>query len=249
MNMNMLIDEIKKKVGLVGHLSSIISDVGIRDIIYMSLEEFNRVSSFEIRVPISNFLHNIIGYNSNSSFPNSYSPGYTETAIAPELLVMIEASGVRMKNAELHRSPNSFALIGQTTMKEDMKYIKRGHHKGANSAMPNIRVRQPNMLVIEGLVGDLSYYQAYEMVMKVTHPRTLSTISAGLERWFENLCRLNVEIVLYNNDIRYLNIDIGSIRVELSADNFSSAASDKVTLMENMVNRAAADQVSFSYGS
>ena len=125
--------------------------------------------------------------------------------------------------------------------------MQGGDRKAQNTMKPNITVRNPNILVIQNFMPDLSFYQGYEMVFMVTHPKTLSTIHIGIEYWFEALCRKNIEIILYNNDLRFLNIDIGSVSVDLSLDNFQNAESEKASLLQEMIERSAIDNIFIAY--
>ncbi|MGL5718531.1 MAG: hypothetical protein ACRCX2_36340 [Paraclostridium sp.] len=245
MNINKLLDELKKKIGLTGHLTNTISDLGLRDIIYMSLEEFNRVSSAQIRIPIRYFANDIMNFNLPVYDPR-FNSNYVEIEIAKDIVKMCDDYGIEIKQVHMHRTSSAPFIPNSMNMKADMLALNNSHLRAINTRKPILRVRPPNTLIIENYVADLVFYQAYEMVMQVTHPKTLSTISKGLERWFEELCRKNIELVLYNNDLRFLNIDIGSVRVELNIDNFQNAESEKKELMQEMRLRAAADDMFIS---
>ena len=246
MNMNLLIDEVKKKIGLVGHLSSVISDVGIRDIIYMSLQEFNRVSSTQIRIPIRYFLTDIPGC-SIPVYDPSINPAYMEVKLAPQIEAILDESAVRIKQIHMHRINGAPYIPATVNMKQDLLFLNNAHQKAINSRKPAIRFKQPNILIIENYIPDMIFYQAYEMVIQVTHPKTLATITIGLERYFEELCRRNIELILWNNDLRFLSIDIGSVRVDLNVDNFSNAEASKTELMQEIRNKAAIDDIWLAY--
>lgn len=244
MNINKLINEVKKKIGLVGHLSSVISDKGLRDIIYMSLDEFNRVSSFPIRIPLKPYVNDLFNF-SLPVYDYKYNNNVVEVEIAPEIVKLCTDHGVTIKEARLHRDSVTPMVPSTMNMKQDMTMLQMSHLKGINSTKPRLKVRMPNVLIIENFTSNLMYYQSFMMELRMTHPRTLATIDIGLERWFEELCRKNIELVLYNNNLRFLNIDIGSVRVELNIDNFQNAENDKKDLLEQMRTRAAADNLVF----
>lgn len=244
MNINKLIYEIKKKVGLVGHLSSVISDRGIKDIIMMSLQEFNRVSSFTVRIPLRPYMNKFMSFNM-PLYDYNYNNNIVEMPIAEEIVEMCLVHGVEIKEVRLHRD-SSVPLVSQSmNMKQDMMAINSSHLRGINTTKPRIKFRKPNLCVIENFTSNLTHYQSFMMEMRTTHPKTLATIDIGIERWFEELCRKNVELVLYNNNLRFLNIDMGSIRVELNIENFQNAESEKRELLEQMRTRASADDMVF----
>lgn len=245
MNINKLINEIKKKVGLIGHLSTVISDKGIRDIIYMSLDEFNRVSSYPVRIPLKPYVNDILNFQI-PIFDYRYNNNMIEQEISPDILKLCNDSGVIIKDVRLHRDSATPMAPQSMTMKQDMTTLNMANMRALNTQKPTLRVRMPNILIIENYSSNLMYYQSYNMELRMTHPKTLATIDIGLERWFEELCRRNVEMVLYNNNLRFLNIDIGSVRVELNIDNFQSAEKDKEELLEKMRTRAAADEIVFT---
>lgn len=244
MNINKLIYELKKKIGLVGHLSSVISDRGIKEIIMMSLQEFNRVSSFTVRIPLKPYMNKYMSFNI-PLYDYNYNNNIVEIPIADEIFEMCTEHGVEVKEVRLHKD-TSVPLVPQTmNMKQDMLSLNASHLRGINTTKPRIKFRKPNLCVIENFTSNITYYQSFMMEMRTTHPETLSTIDIGLERWFEELCRRNIELVLYNNNLRFLNIDMGSIRVELNIENFQNAESEKKELLEQMRSRAAADDMVF----
>lgn len=244
MNMNKLINELKKKIGLVGHLSTVVSDKGIRDIIYMSLDEFNRVSSFPVRIPLKPYVNDWLNF-CIPVYDYRYNNNVVEIPIATEIVKLCTDHGVTIKDCRLHRDSATPMVPMSMNMKQDMTTLSMSHMKGINTTKPRFKFRMPNILIIENFSSNLLYYQSYMMELRMTHPRTLSTIDIGLERWFEELCRKNIELVLYNNNLRFLNIDIGSVRVELSIDNFQNAENDKKELLEQMRSRSAADDLVF----
>lgn len=244
MNINKLINEVKKKIGLVGHLSTVVSDKGIRDIIYMSLDEFNRVSSFPVRIPLKPYVNDWLNF-CIPVYDYRYNNNNVEIPIASEIVDLCRIHGVTIKDCRLHRDSATPMVPMSMNMKQDMTTLSVSHLKGINTTKPRMKFRMPNTLIIENFTSNLLYYQSYMMELRMTHPRTLSTIDVGLERWFEELCRKNIEMVLYNNNLRFLNIDIGSVRVELNIDNFQNAENDKKELLEQMRSRSAADDLVF----
>ena len=77
--------------------------------------------------------------------------------------------------------------------------------------------------------------------MECTHPKNLSTISFGLQSYFEDLCKYDILINLYNNDLRNLKVDLGSSSVDLQLENFQNAESDRKELLALIKQKAATD--------
>ena len=245
MNINKLILELKNKIGLGGHMAGVFSDTAIRDIIMMSLEEFNRYSSYEVRVPLRYFYMDIT--QSKNSFDSLYN-NQVEVRVNSTVLEEIESVGSAIKYVRLRKLPSmSRAGVYSSSMSADIHYIRESQREGMNVATPSITFKPPNILVIKNYQMGVSFYHPYQIIYRVTHPKNLSTITKGLEHWFEQLCRFNIEIVLYNNELKFLNVDLGSSRVDMNLDNFSSAESNKVELLTILREKAAIDDAYITY--
>lgn len=240
MNMNRLLYEIKKKVGLTGQFAGVVSDRDLRDIIFTSLDEFNRYSSFEIRMSFSTFFNTFMDVPGYENIGASYT-GRIELDMPETIRHTIEKSGSSIKLIRILKTKFSNVLPTTRNMREDMRFIDSSMTRSFNCGHPSIQFRAPKTIIMNGIQGNVNFFQAYEVIISVTHPKSLSTITPGLERLFEQLCRHNIELMLYNNEIRFMNIDLGVASVDLNLENFSNAENEKKDLLEELKSRSNAD--------
>lgn len=243
MNINVLIDKLKKDIGLNGQFRGLYNDNILRDsILNNSLKTFNRVSGFHLvinldivsnhwqRVHMSGFLnHTDIAFR----IPDTY-------------MDRLKELGVEIKRAYLKEARRTFTMTGFSTgYKDDMLYANAKHRHDINTQTPVVEFRAPNTLIVKNAPVNSLFVGAnvYPIIIECTHANNLSTITFGLENWFEELCRYDIMINMYNNDLRNFKIEMGSTSVDLNLENFQSAESDRKTLLETIRKRAAVDQI------
>lgn len=243
MNINVLIDKIKKDVGLNGYLGKIYSDDVLKDsIINNSLETFNRYSGFHLSVSLDQISNQWL-------FMNTYNYGVNNTDIAmriPDIYMdRLNELGVKIKRVFLQQnrgmSTQGFYSRG---MGDDLLMYQAKRMIAQNTVKPIANFRAPNSIVIkDGVYGNILGYNQYTLIIECTHPKNLSTITIGLENYFEELCKYDIMINLYNNDLRNLKVDLGSSSVDMNLENFQSADSDKRNLLEIIKKKAGYDQI------
>lgn len=245
MNINVLIDKLKKDIGLNGPLGNAYSDTIIRDsIINNSLKTFNRVSGFNfifnieqvmtiwVRQPAGNpYLNNDMVFR----IPDMYMDRFREL-------------GVEIKKIYMNGSgANGYGVTAGSTrgLKDELPSWTAKAVRRANTQDPQLTFRPPSSIILKNMGSYITpmYGGYYKIYMECTHPNNLSTITIGLENWFEDLCRYDLMINLYNNDLRNLKIEIGSGSVDLNLENFQNAESDRKTLLEQIRTRANVDQI------
>lgn len=84
--------------------------------------------------------------------------------------------------------------------------------------------------------------ESFDIEFEVTHPKNLSTITEGYAEAFKKLCFLDLKITLWNNEFKYLDgSNMGDAQLELKLDSFSTAEADKVTLLDDWMEKFVAD--------
>lgn len=247
MNINVLIDKLKKDIGLNGILGAAYNDNIIRDsIINNSLKTFNRVSGFHIVMNIDS----IVTAWSKEIIGGIYSYNDVAYRIPDSIMDRFRELDVQIKRAFLNET-RGYGLVNgwSTSIKNDLPSWTAKSIAKQNIEKPSITFRPPASLVMKnmGQYNTPMYGGYYKVVIECTHPKNLSTITIGLENWFEELCRYDLMINLYNNDLRNLKIEIGTGNVDLSLDNFQNAESDRKQLLETIRQKAATDQVVLTY--
>lgn len=247
MNINVLIDKIKKDVGLNGILGASYNDTIIRDsIINNSLKTFNRVSGFHIVLNVDS----IVTFWSKQVMGGIYS--YNDVAYRIPDLIMdrFRELGVEIKRAFLQDTRRYGLMNGWSiSIKNDLPSWTAKSITKQNIEKPQISFRPPASLVMKnmGQYNTPMYGGYYKVVIECTHPKNLSTITIGLEQWFEQLCKYDIMVNLYNNDLKNLKIELGSGSVDLQLDNFANAEGDRTNLLEQIRQKAAIDQIILTY--
>lgn len=246
MDINNLVDQIKHEIGLVGIMAGIYDDAVIKhSIMEVSLPEFSRWSGFCIRFKLDGILNN---------WQHQYlSENGTDLVIVmpKELIDDLMSLGCEIKKAYCRRIPQypTSGYFYSTGMKDDMLFYQMNEHLRINTDNPLFQWRAPNTLIAKDY-GRYSYrtYTAWELTCEVNHSRNLSTITAGLESSFKELCKLDLMINLWNNELRFLNADIGSAQLSADVlDNFRSAEQDRRDLIERLRKKNAIDHIDFVF--
>lgn len=243
MNINVLIDKIKKDIGLNGYLGKVYPDTLFRDsILNNSLNTFNIYSGCKIVISfntiVNQWLSTPIGMNGTMNDIAFRIPDY--------IMDRFKELGVEIKNAQLidtNRAgmPNYYSR----GMQDEIPMYMYKYRQSINKPRPRIKFKSPHTIILMNYSSQImmGYNEMYNITLECTHPKNLSTISIGLQNFFEDLCRYDIMINLYNNDLRNLKVDLGSSSVDLQLENFQNAESDRKELLQIIKQKAAYDHV------
>lgn len=242
MNINVLIDQIKKRGGLQGILKGIYDDSMIRDIILNdTLVTFKRFNTFLIRIPCDTLM------NRWPRKPVDSSNGMDlEVMIPDEMLEEFKLLGTEIVGAYITRR-SMYPLSGgmySRGMKDDLMCYQSNQMNRANWDMPKALWRSPNTIVLKD--WGLSTYQApiaYLLHLKCTHARNLSTITKGVEQMFSDLAYYDVLLNLYNNDLKMMSVSANGATVDLNTEPFASAESKREDLLAKIRKLASNDNM------
>lgn len=245
-NINILIDRVKKKIGLNGMLTGIYTDKKIREIILKtSLADYNKYCGFFI----TGTLDEVISYWGK---PPSYmvKDRYDVHVVFPSIFMdQIKENGVAIKRVEVRPIPIWNRYHRFTSMKDKMYALHQSQFQKDNRDTPRFTFRPPNVLVIEGFGrGVLDIYKNYKLFITCEHPESLATISKAAERNFEELCVFDVMDQMFKNDLAYLKVDIGNGQVELQLDHFRAAEQNRQNLIQKMEQSAMAEEMEWVFG-
>lgn len=242
MNINVLIDKLKNDTGLNGYLGKVYPDTLLRDsILNNSLNTFNLYSGCHITINFANIC------NMWNSTPILVNDQFADIAyrIPDQIMDRFKELGVEIKNASIIASNrNILPNVYSRGMVDDIKVFSWKYRESINYPKARIKFKAPHTLIAIGYGMFNSYYspnETYNVVLECTHPKNLSTISFGLQSYFEDLCKYDILINLYNNDLRNLKVDLGSSSVDLQLENFQNAESDRKELLSIIKQKAATD--------
>lgn len=247
MNINKLIDKLKKSIGLNGTLKNVYSDTVLRDsIINSSLVTFNRFSGFNMIVNLTDIM-SVFPYE-----PLEGSSGRDIKIRVPEYLMDhfdrlgVEITTVNEMRAD--RNPIYNGLFYSGGWKTDIISLQAQQFKRNNYDPPTFKFRAPDTIIVKNYQRDFTTYDdsIFKLAIRCKHPKNLSTITTGLEEWFEELCKYDIMINIYNNDLKNLKIDIGSASVDLALDEFASATADRRDLLQTIRKKSAYDNIEVS---
>lgn len=242
MNINILIDQIKKMAGLNGILKDSFPDALIKDsIINNTLQTFNRYSAFYIKMSCDTMFQNWPRKQVNNGadieiiIPQSFLDTFEELGS--------DIQSVTMENRSIY--PYTTNNLYSRGMRDDLIMYAGSQLNRINSSMPKPQWRAPNTIYIKDWFRGI--YQvplAYTLTLKCTHPKNLSTITKGLEQMFMELAYYDLLINIYNNDFRLMNVTSGAAEVNLSGlDNFSGAESKREELLERIRKKSSYDTI------
>lgn len=240
MNINVLIDQIKKRAGLQGILKGIYDDNMLRDIIlHDSLVTWNRYNFFTIRWAMDTL------FNSWERKPVDSSNGMDAEVIVPDSLIAeFKSLGCEILGAYISRRV-VYPLAGVIYSRgigDDLIYYQANQTARSNYDLPKALWRAPNTIVLKD--WGLSSYQAplsYLLHLKMTHPRNLSTITQGVSDMFTDLCYYDILLNLYNNDLKLMSVSANGSTVDLNTEPFASAESKRDDLLEKIKRKSAYD--------
>lgn len=242
MNINVLIDQLKKRIGLNGILAGIYSDSMLKDIILNdSLVTFNRYNSFYIQTCVDTLFNN---------WPRKQLS--TKTGVDMEVMVpddMIEhlkslgseIVGARMTKRMVYPING---MVYSSGFKDDLLFMQAGQIIRANNVEPQVLWRSPNTIILKNFGTGYAFAPlAYSLKIRVTHPRNLSTITKGMEDIFTDLCYADIILNIYNNDLKMMSVQTGSAQVDLNTEPFSSASSIREEVITRIKKKAAIDNM------
>lgn len=245
MNINTLIYRIKKHVGLNGVLKNIYSDYKIRDSIFASLIEFNRHSGFTIAYTLRELLFNTERIKNDTLYDVAHSKDIV-IRIPEELTSDIEKAGCKIKSVRMYNMQTLY-LNYQDRIKRGIKDLawdfSRQEANTWNEIASKPLFRAPNTVVLQGcsFMQDLLYDQELQIICE--HPKNLATITTNLEGYFEDLCKLDLMMDIYNNNLAYLKLDIGNGAIDPPLQDFQNASSEKKQLIETIRAKGSIDNV------
>lgn len=246
MDINELVEQIKTEIGLVGTMAGIYDDAVLKhSILQISLPEFNRWSGFIIDFRLDGVLHN---------FKEQYlaNNGTDLVIILPDYLIQDFASlGTKVKRVYFKRIPQypTSGYYYSRGMIDDMPIYQAQQQLRNNYQEPRFSFKQDRTIIAHDY-GRYSFrtYTAWLAHFEMEHPINLSTISIGLESSFKDLCKYDIMINLWNNELRFLNADIGSAQITADAlENFRNAEQDRRDLIERLRKKNAIDHIDFIF--
>lgn len=255
MNVNKLIDRIKKKVGLNGVLKDIYNDQVIYDsIINVSLNTLNNLHGFTLKGQLDSFVSSW-GINLTSAdakfdnTPSAYGVANNNDAIMTlpkDLSDKLESLGSEVRKVYITSASKPVYMTQYACdIREELMGINRNMNYRRNYVKPTVLFKKPDVILLKNYISSGRFFRlsGYDLYIQCTHPRNLSTISRGISEFFENLCILDLMINIYNNDLSLLNIDLGNSRVETQLEQFTSASSNRETLIENFKAKSSYDEI------
>lgn len=256
MNINKLIDRIKKKIGLNGVLKDVYNDQVIYDsIINVSLNTLNNLHGFNLKGSLDSFIASwgINLTSANATFinnnPSAYGiANYNDAVIdlPQELMERLKMLGSEVRRVFMTSAAKPVYMTPYATdIREELTGINRNMNYRRNYVKPTVQFKAPNMIVLKNYVSSGRFYRlsGYDLHIQCTHPRNLSTISRGISEFFQNLCIYDVMINIYNNELALLNVDLGNSRVETNLEQFANATSARAELIEKFKERAQNDEI------
>lgn len=245
MNINALIYRLKKHIGLNGILRNVYSDYKIRDAIFASLIEFNRHSGFSIAYTLRELMYKTDRIRNDKDFD----VGNTKDIIVriPEdLMKAVEDAGCKIKSVRMQDMQNLY-LNYQNRVKRGIKDLawdfSRQEMNSWNEIANRPLFRAPNTIVLVGWSEMLDMVYDKELQIICEHPKNLATITTSLESIFEELCKLDLMIDMYNNNLAYLKLDIGNGAIDPPLQDFQNATSEKKQLLETLRIKGSIDNI------
>jgi len=246
MNLNKVIRRIKKDIGLVGLLNGIYSDTVIRDsILTTTLERFNLVHGFNLYSTLQRVIEWGLGDRRNFNLQGKQ----LEMRLPAVMTREVELYGASIKNIRLIPTPTFNVMpIARGIQDEFRGSWQANESLRINSRPPRALFREPDIIIVpEYGMGRYQLFNDQIVVLNCTHPPNLSTITPGLEDYFEQLAKLDLMVNLWNNELKMVNVDIGTVNINLGSilDEFQAASSNRSQLLEEIKKKAAIDKIEF----
>ena len=247
MNINVLIYRLKKHIGLNGILKNVYSDYKIRDSIMSSLIEFNRHSGFAIAYTLRQLQERTNRNNNDDEYDVG---GYKDVVVSvpDDLLTAIGEAGCRIKSVRMYDMQN-FVLTFTDRVKRGIRdlawdFAKQEQNTWNESDMIPL-FRPPATIVLQNCSYMIDFLYDKEIQIICEHPKNLATIGTNLESRFEELCKLDLMIDMFNNNLAYLKIDIGNGAIDPPLQDFQNATQDKKQVLEELRTKGSIDNVQF----
>lgn len=247
MNINVLIYRLKKHIGLNGILKNVYSDYKIRDSIMSSLIEFNRHSGFAIAYTLRQLQERTNRNNNDDEYDVG---GYKDVVVSvpDDLLTAIGEAGCIIKSVRMYDMQN-FVLTFNDRVKRGIRdlawdFAKQEQNTWNESDMIPL-FRPPATIVLQNCSYMIDFLYDKEIQIICEHPKNLATIGTNLESRFEELCKLDLMIDMFNNNLAYLKIDIGNGAIDPPLQDFQNATQDKKQVLEELRTKGSIDNVQF----
>lgn len=256
MNINQLIDRVKKKIGLNGILKDIYNDQVIYDsIINVSLNTLNNLHGFTLKGQLDSFVSSW-GINLTSAdakfvnnSPSAYGVANSNDAIMTlpkDLTERLESLGSEIRKVYITTASKPVYMTQYAMdIREELMGINRNMNFRRNYVKPTVQFKKPNFILLKNYVSSGRFYRlsGFDLYIQCTHPKNLSTISRGIAEFFENLCIYDLMINIYNNELSLLNVDLGNSRVETQLEQFTNASANREALIEKFREKTAYDEI------
>lgn len=247
MNINVLIYRLKKHIGLNGILKNVYSDYKIRDSIMSSLIEFNRHSGFAIAYTLRQLQERTNRNNNDDEYDVG---GYKDVVVSvpDDLLTAIGEAGCRIKSVRMYDMQN-FVLTFNDRVRRGIRdlawdFATQEQNTWNESDMIPL-FRPPATIVLQNCSYMIDFLYDKEIQIICEHPKNLATIGTNLESRFEELCKLDLMIDMFNNNLAYLKIDIGNGAIDPPLQDFQNATQDKKQVLEELRTKGSIDNVQF----
>lgn len=245
MNINQLLDKIKRRIGLNGVLKDLYDDNTLREIVlYSSLPEFNKYSGFNVTTTLDKILRylGMVDYNDVRDYYD------VEIRIPESITRPIYDNGSRIKTLMATPMPlyNSWK---NPTLKENIYSLHLYNAQKNTRPTPKFSIIHPDIIKIDKYNrGAPDVYKNYKVTLICEHPPSLHTISVSLSRYFEQLCEYDIMISMYNNHLSFLSVEIGNGQINLELDHFKEAESNRRELLQQLSDKADIENMQFDFG-
>lgn len=248
MNINTLIYRMKKSIGLNGILKGVYSDYKIKDSIKSSLMEYNRHSGFSIAYTLRELLSNTPRVKNDQHYDAG---NYKDLVVVlpDELVEAIERTGCRVKSVRMYEMQNVILAFNDRIRRgiKDLAWdFSKQEMNTWNESDMTPMFRPPATVVLQNCSYMLDLLYDKELTIICEHPKNLATITTNLESRFEELCKLDLMIDMFNNNLAYLKIDIGNGAIDPPLQDFQNATENKRTLLEELRVRGSIDNIMLS---
>ncbi len=248
MNLNQTIKSIKDEIGITKFIKTTYDDYALYDIIKnITIPTFSRYYP-AIFTPAPFFLTSLNKVDTNVAYYK-----IPETIIKP--LIDIESEILGLAKFELfnqsqysYNSGNYYGAPLYNTcqygvMMDLYSYAANGEQQIKDNYYFDMYYERPNMIKLVFDRADVSrYVTSKQMLMSfyVKHTNDMFTINQGLEHDFYKLCKLDIMIVLYNNETKFVeSVSTGIGNLNLKIDEWANAQSTKDELLNKFTATSA----------
>ena len=240
MNLNQTIKSIKDEIGITKFIKTSYDDYALYDIIKtITIPTFSRYYP-AIFTPPPFYLQNLHRVDTNVAYYK-----IPEAIIQP--LIDIESEILGLANYELFNptiyKPNINNYYGAAlynscefgVMQDIYLSAADGEDMIKDNYYFSMYYERPNMIKLVFDRADTTGYLSTKQLMMsfyVKHTDDMFTINQGLEHDFHKLCKLDIMIVLYNNETKFVeSVSTGIGNLNLKIDDWANAQSVKDELL------------------